>query len=475
MSVRALLPGVALAALAALVARPAPAAAQLTLADALGAADRGAYANRMAAGIAEAERARALGPLKGILPSARLEAGFVRTTDPIGAFGTTLRQRAVSPAAFDPARLNYPAPVGNYQTSVVGELPLFNGDAWAGRRAARSGADAVGAQAEWTRVDTRAEVVRAYYAAVLAAEKAATLQAAARAADAHVAQARAMVRQGMVTKADALLAGVRAGEVHAQLAEARGAAVNGLRQLATLLGRPDRALEALPTALPSSEAIRRIAAPDTALATNGARADVQAAEAGRDAARADVLRARAMLLPRVNAFGRYDWNAPSALLAGRKNWTVGVLASLPLFQGASELADVRGAAGRLDAARAGAEAAVARARLEDELTRTALLVALERLGIAEQGAAQGAEAQRLVEKRYAGGLAPVTELLDAQAAATGSALSLSAARYAVISAAAERRQALGADPGALAALDGAPAIATTALSAAPPASAPSPR
>ena len=472
MSPRIMLPGLVLAALVVLAAGPTPAAAQLTLADALRTADRGAYANRVAAGTAEAERARALTPLKGILPSARLDAGFVRTTDPIGAFGTTLRQRGVSPAAFDPARLNYPAPVGNYQTAIVGELPLFNGDAWAGRRAARSGAAASDAQAEWTRLDTRTNVVRAYYGAVLAAEKAVTLESAARAADAHVAQAQAMVRQGMVTKADVLLAGVRAGEVHAQLAEARGGAANALRQLATLLGRPDRALEALPTTLPSSEAIRRVAAQDTALAAQGARADVQAAAAGREAAGADALRARATLLPRVNAFGRYDWNAPGALFAGQKNWTVGVMASLPLFQGAGELADVRGAAGRLDAARAGAEAAVAQARLEDELTRTTLVVALERLGIAEQGAAQGVEAQRLVEKRYAGGLAPVTELLDAQAAATGSALSLAAARYDVITAAAERRQALGADPGALAALDGATAVAQTSAT---PAGARAPR
>ncbi|HEX5631616.1 MAG TPA: TolC family protein, partial [Gemmatimonadales bacterium] len=170
-------------------------------------------------------------------------------------------------------------------------------------------------------------------------------------------------------------------------------------------------------------------------------------------------RARATLLPRLNSFARYDWNAPSGTFAGPKNWSVGLMASWSLFTGASELADVQGAAGRETAARAGAEAAVARAELEAEQTRTSLSVALQRLDLAERGAAQGAEAQRLVEKRYAGGLATVAELLDAQATATGSALALSGARYGVITAAAARRQALGDDPGALAALDDAP-IAT---------------
>jgi len=434
---------------------PAAAGAQLTLGEALREADRGAYANRAAAGTAAAERARALAPLRGILPSARLEAGFVRTTDPIGAFGTTLRQRGVTPAAFDPARLNFPAPVNNYQTGVVAELPLFNADAWAGRRAARHAADAGDAQSTWTRLGTRTDVIRAYYGAVLAAERATTLEAAARAAQAHLAQARAMVRQGLVTKSDALLAGVRAGEVDAQLVEARGNAANARRQLAMLLGRPAGDLPTVPDALPPAEAIRAAVARDSALSPAGPRADVDAAEAARDAARSDVLRARGTLLPRVNSFARYDWNAAGGAFAGQRNWTLGVMASWSLFAGASELADVRGAAGRELAARAQADAAVAQARLEAEQTRTTLDVALQRLGIAEQGAAQGAEAHRLVARRYGGGLATVAELLDAQATETGSALALTNARYEVITAAAARRQALGADPGALAALDDA--------------------
>lgn len=431
--------------------------AQLSLREALREADRGAYANRAAAGTAAAEHARTLAPLRGILPTARVEAGFVRTTDPIGAFGTTLRQRTVTQAAFDPARLNFPAPVNNYQTGVVAEVPLFNPDAWVGRQAAHRASDASDAQATWTRLATRADVIRAYYGAVLATERVTTLEASQRAARAHLAQAQAMVRQGVVTKADALLASVRAGEVDTQLAQARGDATSARQQLAMLLGRSAGELPTVPGALPGSEAIRAVAAADTALAPMGTRADVYAAEAGHDAARADVRRARATMLPRLNSFARYDWNAPTGAFAGEKNWTVGVMATWNLFTGASELADLQGAAGRELAARAQAEAAVAQARLEADQTHTALDVALQRLALAEQGAAQSAEAHRLVARRYGGGLATVAELLDAQATETGSALALANARYGVITAAAARRQALGADPGELAALDQAAA------------------
>ena len=441
--------------------------AQLSLGDALRRADRGAYVNRIAAATADAEQARALAPLSGILPTLRLETGFMRTTDPLGAFGTSLGQRELTMASFDPARLNHPAPIDTWRSGAVAEVPLVNADAWLGRRAARRAAAASEARLTWTRRGTRVDVIEAYYGAVLSVEKVATLDAASRAAHAHVQQAQAMVREGLVTKSDALLASVRAGEVDAQLAEARGAASTARIALAVLLGDPNLAASTLPPTLPGSDAIRAVAVGDTSDLPMADRADVDAAEAGLEAARTDVRRARSTLLPRINAFGRYDWNDAGRAFGGDESWTVGVMSSWTVFGGAGEIADIRGANGRADAAQAGAEAARASAELERKQTRTLLMVALQRLAIAEQGAMQGAEAHRLVEKRYRGGLATVAELLDAQATETGSALALSHARYGVIAAVAERRQALGADPGTLAVLDDAVPAPTDAVATIP--------
>ena len=76
-------------------------------------------------------------------------------------------------------------------------------------------------------------------------------------------------------------------------------------------------------------------------------------------------------------------------------------------------------------------------------------VAQARLEIAQRGAAQSMEAHRIVTRKYEGGLSAVTELLDAAAAETQTNLSLAAARYAGIVAEAERRRAVGADPGSI--------------------------
>ena len=450
-----------LAAAAAAALLTSPAAAQLTLHDAFRRADQAAYGNRIAAGASAAQRAQTLAPLKGILPNVRLEAGYVRTTDPIGVFGSTLRQRVVTQANFDPQRLNYPSATGNYQGGLVFEQPLFNADAWIGRTAAVHAYDASRASEEWTRLSTRVDVVRAYYGAILATERVATLQAAAAAAHAHVAQAEAMVRQGMVTTSDALLASVRAGEADAQLAEAEGSAATAGRQLAVLLGDDgaSRSPDLAAHRLPSTNRIVAELANDTSAVAQRPRADVSAASEGLAAARDDALRARATLLPRVNGFARYDWNSPARIYTGDRNWTVGVMASWNLFAGATELTDMKATAARAAAAGAQAEAASANARLDAEQTRIALAVALKRLDIAEHAVAQSTEAHRIVGRKYEGGLATVVELLDAQAVETQSALALSQVRWAAIVAAAERRRALGLDPATLAALDDTATVA----------------
>ena len=424
----------------------------LGIREALGRADSAGYGNRAAEGEAAAAAARADGALQGILPTLRVEGGWMRTDEPLGAFGFLLRQRGVTPEAFAPDALNYPDAISNWAGGVVAEVPLLNADAWLGRSAASSAAAAGRAQAEWTRSGTRLDVIRSYYGAVLAAEAVVTLEAAARAAHEHARLTGSLVRNGMVTKSDALLAEVRAGEVDAQLLEARSNAGLARRRLALVMGTPADTLFSLPDSLPAPDRIRAVAAA-ASFGVEVDRGDVTAARLGRQAAERDARRATGRLLPRLNAFGRLDWNDPSAPYGGQESWTVGVMASWSPFSGGAELADRSGARARARAAAAMAEAAEAQAALEVVARDSELEVALERLTIAERSVAQGAEAHRIVARKYEGGLAAIVELLGAAATETSTRLGLAQAQYQAIVADAGRRQARGGDPAALAALE----------------------
>ena len=424
----------------------------LSLGDALARADSSAYANRAAHGMATARAAEQATTLQGVLPTLRLEGGYLRTTDPLAAFGFVLRQRAVTPAAFGPATLNYPDSRGNYAAAVIIEQPIINPDIWYARSAAMHAAAASRADEGWTRRDIRLRVVEAYHGAILAVRQIGTLEAAAKAAHEHVRQAERMAENGLVTRSDVLLADVRAGQLDARLLAARGQAEVSRRQLALLMGTPRDSSFALPADLPSGGTTRAWA--DAALGTGtsstGLRFDVQAAEASAGAAAQDLGRAKARLLPRLNAFGRYDWNSPTAPYQGDRSWTVGVMVSWSPFSGGAEWGDVRAARGRRETARAMAEAVEGRAEVELASRRSDLTVARASLDISERAVTQAAEAHRIVGRKYEGGLASVVELLDAAATDTEARLRFSQATWQLIVSTAAYRQARGEDPAALA-------------------------
>jgi len=444
-------PSTVLWALALAAAAPLGAQAPLSLGEAFRRADSAAYSNRTAGGNARAQSAQATATLQGILPTVRTEAGYVRTDNPLAAFGFTLQQRGVSPASFNPASLNYPSPATNWSGGVVAELPIFNADAWFGRAVASSAAAAAKAGSGWTRETTRVDVTRSYFGAVLAREQVRTLETSTAAGQAHVRQAESMVTNGLATRSDALLASVQLGQMEAQLIGARGNAGIARERLALLLGQPGDTAFTLPDSLPSAVQIRNLMTPS--IWDSSARLDVTAARLGLEAAQRDVRRANARYMPHLNGFGRYDWNSPDQLFGGPSSYTVGVMASWSPFAGASEIADRRVAQGRADAARAMAEAAGAGAALERNATQIQLAVAIAQLGIAEISVTQGAEAHRIVAKKYTGGLATIAELLSAAAVETQTRLSLSEARYQAIVANAAARHAAGADLMALTVLE----------------------
>jgi outer membrane protein TolC len=428
---------------------PLQAQEPLTLGEALARADSLAWANRAAAASAALSLAEKDRTLPGLLPTFRAEAGWMRTTDPLNAFGMTLRQRGVTQASFQPDALNYPEPTSNLSGGLVAEVPLINPEVWRGRSAAGLAARSTEASVRWTQDGTRLEVVRAFYGGVLAQEQMRALEAGVAAARSHVDRATSMLSQGLVTRSDVLLAEVKAGELEAGLIEARGNARLASRRLALALGTPEDTSIVLPTTLPDPARVISLAETGATLP----RADVEAAELGRQAAREDVKRAGALLLPRVNSFGRWDWNDPGSLFGGKPSWTIGVMGSWSFFSGSGERVEKRAAKARAASADAMAEAASARAALEAAERRNEVDVALASLAIAERAVGQATEAHRIVARKYEGGLAAVTELLEAAAIETGTRVGRAAAVHRAIVATAGWRLATGRELTDLTALD----------------------
>ncbi|MEO7998078.1 MAG: TolC family protein [Gemmatimonadaceae bacterium] len=424
---------------------------------ALGEANEHAFANRVARATADGARSDVRLAWKSRLPALRVESGLTRTTDPVAAFGTTLRQGRATPEAFVPARLNDPAAATNVGSGIVLEIPVLNADAPSGIRAANAISESRAALSEWTAATVQLNVVRTYFGAILASETVQTLESAERAALAALRQTESMVRQGLVTKADALLSDVHAANVTSDLNAARSALIAARQDLAFTLGRHDETRISSSSVLPSLERLRKLAALDTLLRTGDSgeriRSDLRASMAGLDAAVADRNRLERALMPRVNSFARYDWNSPSVPFGGKNSWTIGVVASWSVFDGGATLAQIGSARAREAAARASLEASVAQGDVDADKARRAVVLQLTRLDLALRAERASVEAARLLELRYAGGLATISELLDAQTRATHAQLGNAAARFALIDAMASLRLAIGADLSQLADLE----------------------
>jgi outer membrane protein TolC len=368
-------------------------------------------------------------PLQGtraFLPSITLDLAGVRTNDPVAVFGFKLRQGSFAQGDFDLGALNNPDPYGNWTSRAVVEQPILAPEGLYGYSAAKRAADAQLHAARRAAGATAFFVTRTYWDAQLAARRVESLDTAIAAARAHAARAEAMREQGLVTSLDARLARLRASALEVQRLAARAQAQNALSALRTLLALPDTAalvlIDSLDTPL---EGVCQAGA-DCGL---DARADLEALRLGAEAAGLGVKQAWAAQLPSIAAFGAIAYHGRGAPWdTGSGDWTIGIGLKWPVFHALSGVGSVRAAKAQHQAALAQHEAAQRQAALEVLEATRLMEAAREGVAVAAAAAAESQAALDHARLRYQTGAAPITELLDVEAAAVAARLNLLAAR-----------------------------------------------
>jgi outer membrane protein TolC len=370
---------------------------------------------------ARADAQDRLDATRAFLPSLRLGVSGMRTTDPVAVFGLKLRQEAFGAEDLALDALNRPAAYDGFASNGTLEVPLLVPSGIFGYRAASKGAEASASRADRAAEATELLVTRAYWDAQLAAASLDALDEALASAEAHAAQAEALHAQGLVTGLDARLARLDAAEVEVRRVAAGAAADNARSELLALLALPDDTPLALTDSLASTPPSVCEA---TAACTLTDRSDLRATRLGVDAASLGVRSAWAKNLPTVAAFGtlaRYGGASPWG--PGSGDWTIGIGLTWSPFEALSGVGAVRRARAERDAAEALLEEAERRAELESVQARRNLEAAAERVTVAAAARAEAEEALAQARTRYRTGVAPITELLDVQAAGTSAHLS----------------------------------------------------
>ena len=120
-----------------------PGKIKLTLNEALEKARENNYEIKLAESEEDAMRADFNSSLAVFLPQVTLSETFVRTNDPLNTFGLKLKQEIVSQMDFNPALLNDPDAIKNFNTKLEVKQPLINLDGFWGRAAAADGLSAL--------------------------------------------------------------------------------------------------------------------------------------------------------------------------------------------------------------------------------------------------------------------------------------------------------------------------------------------
>jgi outer membrane protein TolC len=384
---------------------------------------RAQRADARAAAAAPGEASRA------VLPTVTADAQAVRSTDPVAVFGMKLRQGAFTAGDLALGALNNPSPYNDYTARVSVEQPILNLEGWYGHAAAQHMAAAQAAGARRAAGATVLAVTTAYWDAQLAAGRVAALDTGLVAARAHAEQAEAMHAQGLVSGLDARLARLRGARLEAQRTAAAAEADNALAALRVMLALPDS------TVLDLVDSLGAVTPADSGTSDGqiGIRGDLAAVDEGVRAAQQDVRRAWMANVPSLAVFGnlaRHSNAGPGT--GGSGDWTIGLGLQWKLFPGLGAAAAVSRARAARDAAQARREAAVRQARLEETQSQRLHTAALHRLSVARAARAEAGEALQQAALRYRTGTAPVTELLDVQAALTTADLDLLTASHDVL-------------------------------------------
>ncbi len=394
----------------------------------------GAQIGQARAAVRQSEGAR--------LPKLTASLNATRTDDALNAFGLKLSQRNATfndfgAGEFNPANpnvlnvapynLNHPDPVNNLNARLEAQLPLYTGGLIEGYNAqARAYLRAAQHGDAMARQKVMFDVLRAYEGVHTARAYAEVAKQGRAAAESYVKTIDNLLKGGVVVKSDLLSARLHLEDIKVQQAQADNAVQQALDQLHLLLGMPLSA----PLDVGGSVEVKPLEGSltdyqDEALKSNPGLA---ALRSQMDAAHAAIKVARAGKYPQAGLMARFDTN-DNNLGFDAHSYTLGGQVSWQFYDGGATDGAIQRAlasrdelAAKLNQAELGIAYQVADAwRHADE--------AQQRVAARELAVGQAEEAQRIVEKRYAGGVTTVTELLAAQAQLDKARADLVAARY----------------------------------------------
>jgi len=385
----------------------------------------------------EAAKALVTQAQAGFYPNVSLLEQYTDTNSPVGAFTSILQQLSLDFAT----DFNNPRPTDNFNTRLSLSQPLFNGGRTVtGHRIARTNVERAAEELRRIHHDLSFEVANAYFGVLQAQELVKVQRDAVAQVEAQLALANARFKAGTAVLSDVLSVEVRLAEVQEELIKAQNRLALAKAAFNTVLGVE---LEQEFVLSPESRLPSLESRPAEVLqAALERRPEVARMQKEVKVGEEQVRLARAGYLPTVNVVAAYDLDTKNFSQVD-DSWHVGVAFQVNLFDGFATTAKVREARQHLEEVKALERRLKLHIQLEAKEALLSLQEARDRVQVAAKGVQQAQESLRIIETRYRGEIALVTELLDAQVALTAARTRLVTALFAEQIALAGLRRAVG--------------------------------
>ena len=349
--------------------------------------------------------------LSVFLPQISVSETFIKTDDPINVFAFKLKQKIISKADFNPYVLNNPANTYNYNTKLEIKQPLINFDGFFGRAAAADGLSALQFKKLRTEHYTAFLTKITYFQLVLQKKSLKVLNEALIAAKANRKLIKDYFDEGLITKADFYLGEIYVSNLESKLVESQNNlnAVNN--KLRLILGISDNVtIEPI-----DSLTLNEVSFPDynlKLLVEN--RSDLQS-YSNRISALNNLKKMNlTKFLPKLNAFGSFEYNDTKAFGSQADNWTIGLNLQWNLFNGFQNIAEIQKSEAELEQA----ELEYKKAKLQGENDIADALkdlnAAKAKLNLASSVVKQAKESLKIIKDRYEKGMEKTTDLLNAE-------------------------------------------------------------
>lgn len=342
------------------------------------------------------------------LPNINASHSAMATTNPLMAFGFKLNQEIVTPADFDPNKLNNPSQINMFATTFEVQQPIINMDGIFQRKAAKAKWEATRMQLARTGDYLSLETERAYMQLQLAYKSVTVLETALTAAKENLRLADNSFKQGYLQQSDILAVQVRVTEVENQLQYAKSNVKNASEYLEVLMN------ENVKGVLKPSDSLTvtsELVAIENSL---DSRADIKAMEFATEAYKQNYKADKMTFLPRLNAFGSYELYDDEIFQGDANGYLFGAALTWNIFEGSKRFGKTQSSKAEFNKANLELEQYKAESKLEINKAERMFTDAKNNLRLTEMALEQSEEALRIRTNRFKEGLERTTDLLMAE-------------------------------------------------------------